>query len=133
MKRWLQIAPLIATLAGCMADPRSHDSENYSAVPTGGRAVLQTPPPTHIVWSIRADGEHIYGRRIFQIGKQRFTALQEFKAFIQSLPPGSIVAWNTGCILYETIPLLHSDMTIHTFKDYCQDYGVEFRYICGGF
>jgi hypothetical protein len=93
---------------------------------------MHHPPATYGVRSICADGEHLWGRRIFQVGDQRFTELQEFKAFIQSLPSGAIVTWGTGCIIYETIPLLHSDMTIQVFKEYCKGYGVEFRYIRGG-
>ena len=90
----------------------------------------QRPPPTHIVRGIVADG-NIYGRRIFEVGKQRFTDLQEFKEFIQSLPSGSILAWDSGCIRYETIPLLNSAMPVQAFTDYCKKYGVEFRYIHG--
>ncbi|MFO1477404.1 MAG: hypothetical protein U1F98_12210 [Verrucomicrobiota bacterium] len=97
----------------------------------GGRALSQRPPPTHLIRGIVPAGGDSLGRRIFEVGTQRFTDLDEFKAFVRSLPPGSILAWDSGCWRYEIIPLEHSKETIPAFKDYCKGYGVEFRYICG--
>jgi hypothetical protein len=131
MKRLLILAPIIVTFAGCATGTHSHSSAETGSVASGGRAISQRPAPTHVVHGIRAEGQDIFGRRIFVFGKQRFTTLPEFKTFIESLPPGSIVAWDSGCIRYETIPLLDSGMTIQAFKDYCKEHAVEFRFICG--
>ncbi|HWX20572.1 MAG TPA: hypothetical protein VN578_11795 [Candidatus Binatia bacterium] len=67
----------------------------------------------------------------FKVGTRRFGTLQDFKAFVAALPPGSVVRWNSGCFRYEMIPLAHSEMTIRDFKEYCGQHGVEFQYVSG--
>lgn len=71
--------------------------------------------------------------RAFKVGTQRFGALEDFKAFIATLPPGSVVHWDSGCIRYEIIPLAHSHVSIQDFKEYCKQRGVKFEYVVSGY
>jgi hypothetical protein len=71
--------------------------------------------------------------KAFRVGDKRFGTLEDFKAFIVTLAPGSVVRCDSGCIRYEMMPLAHSDMTIHEFKQYCEQHGVTFEYIASGY
>src|SRR6266487_705960 len=97
MKRLLTLVLVIVALAGCATDRHSRSSSETSAVASGGHSVPQRPAVIQVL-ATPAKGENIFGRRIFEVGKQRFTTLPEFMTFIESLPPGSIVGWYSGCI-----------------------------------
>ena len=69
----------------------------------------------------------------FKVGTQRFGTLEDFKAFIVTLPPGSVVHWDSGCIRYEVVPLAHSEMSIQDFTAYCKQHGVTFEHVVSGY
>jgi len=97
----------------------------------------QHPPGTNIV-NVRgappdADNSQSWFPKAFKVGDRRFGTLEDFKAFVVTLPPGSVLRWDSGCIRYEKIPLAHSDATIQEFKDYCKQHGVTFEYIVSGY
>ncbi|MCX6904997.1 MAG: hypothetical protein NTW03_16265, partial [Verrucomicrobia bacterium] len=71
--------------------------------------------------------------KAFKVGERRFGTLEAFKAFIVTLPPGSVVLWDSGCIRYEMIPLAHSDMSIQDFKAYCKQHAITFDHIVSGY
>ena len=96
------------------------------------------PPSTTVVYRIRevapdADNSQQWHPRAFMVGTQRFGTLESFKAFVETLPPGSVVHWDSGCIRYEIIPLAHSEMTIQDFVDYCKQHGVTFEHVVSGY
>jgi hypothetical protein len=99
--------------------------------------VSQRSPPTNIVhvgWAAPdADNSQWWHPRAFKVGPQRFGTLEDSKAFITGLPPGSIVHWDSGCIRYEVIPLAHSEMSIQDFKAFCKQHSVEFQYVVSGY
>ena len=130
MKRSLALIAVVFALSGCTTAKHS-DITAESFVRFTGRAMPDIPAPTHVVGSYRVKGEDLFGRRILVVGEQRFATLPEFKAFIESLPPCSIVAWDSVCYRFDTIPLLESEMTIRAFTNYCAELGVQFRYYCG--
>jgi hypothetical protein len=130
MKFAVILATMLLTCVGC----RSHTvmPESSRTIPGfGGRALSQRPHPTHLIRGLAAPGAGNFGRRVFEVGNHRFTEIDDFMAFVRSLPRGSILAWDSGCWYYETIPLEHSEMSIAGFEDFCEDYGVQFRYIYG--
>ena len=69
----------------------------------------------------------------FVVAKQRFGTIEEFKAFIATLPPGSVVRWDSGCIRYEIVPLAHSEMSIQDFTAYCKRHSVTFEHVVSGY
>jgi len=75
-----------------------------------------------------ADNSQQWMPLAFQVGTQRFGSLEDFKAFVAGLRPGSVVYWSSGCLRYKVIPLAHSQMSIEDFKAYCSQHGVEFQY-----
>ena len=133
-KHFLLLAPIIAVFAGCATGNCLRSSVNRGK-PGSDEPVfssLSNSSSTYVVHAIHARSDDTGPRVTFKVGEQQFVELEEFKAFIRSLPPGSIVWWDTGCLRhYKTIPLLPSDMTIQSFKDYCKENGVTFRYTSG--
>jgi hypothetical protein len=129
MKHLLILVAIIVTLVGCATGTHSHSPTEMVAV--AARPMSQGRASAHVVQNTSARGQNIFGRQIFAVGERRFTTLAEFKTFIESLPPGSVVKWDSGCISFKTIPLLDSDMTIKAFKEYCKEHDVRFVFICG--
>jgi len=76
-------------------------------------------------------GKRTYERQIFLVAGREFSEIEDFKLFVRSLPRGSSLLWDSGCIGYKTIPLLHSDMSIEQFRQYCTQNGITFRHEFG--
>jgi len=98
----------------------------------------QPPLPGTAVYVVHgaqpdADNSQTWHPKAFKVGGQRFGTIEEFTVFITTLPAGSVVHWDSGCIRYEMIPLAHSDTTIQEFKDYCKQHGVRFEYFVSGY
>lgn len=80
-----------------------------------------------------ADNTQSWFPKAFKVGNQRFGTLEDFKAFVVTLPPGSVLRWNSGCIGYNMMPLAYSDMTIQAFTDFCREHGITFVHIISGY
>ena len=101
-----------------------------------GCASPRTPAPTNVHVQGAApdpDNSQRWRPRAFKVGTRRFGTLEDLKAFIASLPPGSVVHWSSGCIRYELVSLAHSEMSIQDFKEYCKQHGVKFEYVVSGY
>jgi hypothetical protein len=146
MKLPFLLAAIAIVAIGCTTTPEPHNSSNTSssAVPTvqGNRAILQQPAKTYLAgeWFEREQGisrpefpRKAKVHHFFQIDGRPIDTLQELKEFIASLPPGSTIKWDSGCIVYSVVPLKDSDLTIDAFTDYCKEHGIKFQYIISGY
>jgi len=122
MKRSLAFALLVPVLCGCVSVAKP-------APKAASRATVYTVRGLRASWQWK----DFYPGRIFEVGEQRFSTLEQFKQFIRTLPRGSTVQWSSGCVRYDSIPLAQSDMSIEAFQDYCNQYGVTFVYSVPGY
>ena len=103
----------------------------------GSDALHSSSPPPKSVWITGVapdpDNTQKWHPRAFMVGGKRFGTLEEFKAFIVTLPPGSVVNWNSGCIGYHLVPLAHSDMTMVEFTAFCKNHEVKFEHVVPGY
>ena len=116
MKPGLPLVVVALILAGCASQPSPR---------TNIISVRSAPPDD--------DNSQSWFPKSFKVGERRFGTLEDFKAFVATLPSGSVLRWDSGCIRYEKIPLAHSDTTIQEFQDYCKQHGVTFEYIVGDY
>jgi hypothetical protein len=117
MKHALLLTIFTLVISGCAHQPR---------VPRTAMYVVHGARPD-------ADNSQSWHPKAFKVGGQRFGTIEEFKAYILTLPAGSVVHWDSGCIRYERIPLAHSDMSIQEFKEYCKQRGVTFNHVVSGY
>ena len=62
-----------------------------------------------------------------------FTDLSEFQRYVSALPPGSVLAWDSGCIRYDVIPLNGPETTTAAFQAFCKERGIDFKYKVSGY
>ena len=69
---------------------------------------------------------------IFKVGKTGFKSVDALKKFVSSLPPGSILEWNPGCIRWGGEPLLSSAQDMEDFKAFCVAKEINFILVPSG-
>lgn len=69
--------------------------------------------------------------RIFELAGKRIETLAAFQAVVLTLPRDTEVSWDSGCFLFEVLPVLGPRITIREVQRFCAAHGVTFRYICG--
>ena len=56
---------------------------------------------------------------VFLVGKVGFKSVASLKNFLRTLPPGSTLEWDPGCIRFGGEPLLSSAQDMEDFKAFC--------------
>jgi hypothetical protein len=68
----------------------------------------------------------------FVVGKIGFHSMASFKEFLSTLPPGSTLEWDPGCIRYGDEPLLSSREELEDFRTFCADKKIKFIVLPSG-
>lgn len=89
--------------------------------------VMGCTAPHYAIRTRNVGGVPFLGSRIVLVGNHEFSDLNALKKFVVTLPPGTVLVWDTGLVGYDLIPLAHSDMTLEAFGDFCRQHGVKFR------
>ncbi len=131
MSRILALAVGVVVMTGC-ASGRSPSKAVYTHDTTSSGPLASKTVYVHGT-KPDDDNSQTWHPRAFKVGTQRFGTLEEFKTFIATLPPGSVVHWDSGCIGYEMMPLAHSNMSVEEFSSYCQQHGVKFEHVVSGY
>jgi hypothetical protein len=79
------------------------------------------------------DAKNVSGPCIFELAGKRVATLEELKRAIATLPRGTEVYWDSGCIDYNELPIQGPKTTIAEFKVYCAAHGVTFTHVVTGF
>jgi hypothetical protein len=79
------------------------------------------------------DAKNIAGPCVFELAGKRVATLEELKRAIATLPRGTEVYWDSGCIDYDTLPIQGPKTTIAEFKVYCAANGITFTHVVTGF
>jgi hypothetical protein len=71
-------------------------------------------------------------RKVF-IGENTnaISTVEELQARITALPAGTELSWNSGCYLYEFVPVGTNRIPMKDFVNMCEKAGVTFSYSCG--
>jgi hypothetical protein len=67
---------------------------------------------------------------VFQTS-QAYKTMAAFKAFMASLPKGSYVDWDTGCIRFTHLPVGSEKISVEALKTFAKSKGITFRYTFG--
>ena len=70
---------------------------------------------------------------IFDIGGKRVKTVGEFREAILALPPGTEVTWDSGCLVFKTLPVSGPTTTIKALQEFSSDHGVTFLYRVSGY
>jgi hypothetical protein len=88
-------------------------------------------PPKYRLELVRIiDGEST--EYCFVVGKIGFHSLASFKEFLSTLPPGSILEWDPGCLRHGDEPLLSSREELEDFRAFCADKKIKFNLLPSG-
>jgi hypothetical protein len=69
--------------------------------------------------------------RIFELAGKRIETLADFQAAVLTLPRNTEISWDSGCFMFEVLPVIGPRATIVELQRFCAAHGVTFRYICG--
>jgi hypothetical protein len=89
------------------------------------------PPPKfrmELVYIFDADSPEF----IFVIGNTGFKTVASLKKFLSSLPPGSTLEWDPGCLRMGNEPLLSSKQELEEFKAFCAESKIKFVLLPAG-
>jgi hypothetical protein len=64
---------------------------------------------------------------------QKLRTLEDYKAFIATLPSGTVLHWDSGCIGYVWMPMSDEKVTVEDFKQFAKRHGVTFEHVVSGF
>ena len=79
--------------------------------------IFETPPPPQF---------------IFVIGNSGFTSVESLQKFVATLPSGTTLRWDPGCIRMGGEPLLSSATEMKRFVTFCASHGVKLVVLPGG-
>lgn len=114
-----QILCVLAILFSVALHPQAQENKESPA------------PPKYRLELVRIiDGEST--EYCFVVGKIGFHSLASFKEFLSTLPPGSILEWDPGCIRYGDEPLLSSREELEDFRAFCSDKKIKFILVPSG-
>lgn len=94
-------------------------------------ATVADEPAKEDIRYIRAVLDSATSKQIFYVDGEEIRDAESLKVFVTELPKGSILRWDSGCIKYETFPMIGPEVKILDFKSFCEKQGVQFRYIYG--
>jgi cystatin-C len=71
-------------------------------------------------------------RKVF-IGENTnaISTVEELQARVTALPAGTELSWNSGCYLYECVPVGTNRIPMKDFVNMCEKAGLTFSYSCG--
>jgi hypothetical protein len=104
---------------------------------TGSPTPVESPKREKIVMHIVGDngfiwrGNELVYLHVFDIGGKPVKTITEFKEAIAALPPGTEVTWDSGCIIYTTLPVSGPSTTIKALQQFCTAHGVTFSHVSG--
>ena len=66
--------------------------------------------------------------RIFELAGKRIETVEDFKAAVLALPRGTELVWDSGCLIFETLPVAGPQATLAELQQFCAAHGVVFTY-----
>jgi hypothetical protein len=69
---------------------------------------------------------------IFVVGNSGFKSAASLKSFIASLPPGTTLRWDPGCVRLGGEPLLSSEHEMAEFQAFCLEHQIHFVLVPSG-
>lgn len=99
-----------------------------------GTAVItgeDDPPPVYelqLVYIFEAPETEF----VFVIGNSGFRSVASLENFIASLPPGTTIQWNPGCLRLGGEPLLSSESEMAEFQAFCLEHQIRFELVPSG-
>jgi hypothetical protein len=69
---------------------------------------------------------------LFVIGDSGFTSVDSLKAFLGTLPPGSEIKWDPGCVRFGKEPLLSSAKDLADFRAFLKREGLSLTLVPSG-
>ena len=66
--------------------------------------------------------------RIFELAGNRIETVENFKAAVRTLPRGTEIVWDSGCLIFETLPVAGPQATLAELQQFAAAHGVTFRY-----
>jgi hypothetical protein len=69
---------------------------------------------------------------VFVVGNSGFKSVASLKSFIASLPPGTTLRWDPGCIRLGGEPLLSSEHEMAEFQAFCLEHQIQFVLVPSG-
>lgn len=93
--------------------------------------IAEEPPPAHelkLVYIFETPETEF----LFVIGNSGFRTVASLKTFLASLPPGTKLTWDPGCVRTGEEPLLSSEEEMEDFKRFCLEQGIDLVLIPSG-
>ena len=69
--------------------------------------------------------------QIFEFAGKRIETTEDFKAAVLTLPRGTELFWDSGCIMYRALPVAGPRATIVELQQFCAEHGVRFVHSFG--
>jgi hypothetical protein len=69
---------------------------------------------------------------VFVVGNSGFKSVESLKSFIASLPAGTTLRWNPGCVRIGGEPLLSSESEMAVFQAFCLERQIRFVLVPSG-
>ena len=69
---------------------------------------------------------------VFVVGNSGFKSVVSLKSFIATLPPGTTLRWDPGCIRLGDEPLLSSEHEMAEFQAFCLEHQIHFDLVPSG-
>ena len=90
------------------------------------------PEPRKVELSLVAIFESDKPEYVFVIGQAGFKSVETLESYLGTLPAGSEVTWNPGCIRNGGEPLLSSDEAMKSFREFLEKRGIKFVLVPSG-
>jgi hypothetical protein len=69
---------------------------------------------------------------VFVVGNSGFKSVASLESFIASLPRGTTLRWNPGCVRLGGEPLLSSEHEMAEFQAFCREHQIHFELVPSG-
>jgi hypothetical protein len=69
---------------------------------------------------------------VFVVGNSGFKSVASLKSFIASLPPGTTLRWDPGCVRLGREPILSSEHEMAEFQAFCREHQIHFELVPTG-
>ena len=89
-----------------------------------------TPHPTNRVF-LASVGRG--STRIFAVGTARVSTWAELQVAVTVLPAGTELYWDTGCIMYRSVPLQGPEPSVEEVRAFCASRSVAFTHVVSGY
>jgi len=90
-------------------------------------ALPEPPPEATLTMRLKGTSPGYY----FLVNGKEFHDTDSLKEFVAKLAAGSVLEWNSGCILFKKLPVGGPEVSVAAFRKFCAEHGVDFRYTFG--